>query len=404
MKTFRFLLILAALMMAVAPIAAQEDDIGSLKVGLLPVLDTLPFYVAEEAGYFEAVGVEVEGVPIASPVERDQLMQAGAIDGMLNEITTTATFNRDEVQVQALIAARIAYDDFPIFRVLAAPDSGIETPADLAGVPIGVSMNTIIEYLTYRLLEAEGVATEDVVVESVPLIPERYQLLMQGQLEAATLPDPLAQAAIEAGAVPVIDDSSYPAYSLSTLSFSVAAIEEKPEAIRRFLLAWDMAVQDINADPEAYRALFLEQVSVPESVQETYEIPPFPRATVPSAEQWDDVIDWLIEKELLDDAVPYDTSVNPDFLPEVEEEAVDNAALESAAELYAAVCAACHGEAGEGGVGPALAGNADLDTGQEHLTDVLVNGIDGTAMAAFGDTLTADEIGGLIALVQSWNE
>jgi NitT/TauT family transport system substrate-binding protein len=391
--------------MVSAPIAAQEDNIGSLKIGLLPVLDTLPFYVAEEAGYFEEVGVEVEGVPVASPVERDQLMQAGAIDGMLNEITTTATFNRDEVQVQILISARIAYDDFPIFRVLAAPDSGIETPADLAGVPIGVSMNTIIEYLTDRLLEAEGVAAEDVVVESVPLIPERFQLLMQGQLKAATLPDPLAQAAIEAGAVPVIDDSSNAAYSLSTLSFSVASIEEKPEAIRRFLLAWDMAVQDINADPEAYRALFLEKVSVPESVQETYEIPPFPRATVPSAEQWSDVIDWLIEKELLDEAVPYDTSVNPDFLPEVEEEeAVDDAALESAAELYAGVCAACHGEAGEGRVGPALAANADLDTSQAHLASVIENGIDGTAMAAFGDAFTADEIGGLIALIQSWNE
>ncbi|MCZ7542723.1 MAG: ABC transporter substrate-binding protein [Anaerolineae bacterium] len=171
------------------------------------------------------------------------------------------------MQIQALIAARIAYEDFPIFRVLSAPRSNITIPADLAGKEIGVSLNTVIEYVTSRVLEAEGLAPEDIAFASVPSIPERFQLLMQGQLLVATLPDPLAQAAIQAGATNVIDDAAYPAYSLSVLSFSVDAIENKPEAIRRFLLAWDMAVQDLNADPEAYRALFLEKVTVPESVQ-----------------------------------------------------------------------------------------------------------------------------------------
>lgn len=324
MKVFRVVIAAATLLtlasLAAAQLAAaQEEEIGSLKIGLLPVIDTLPFYVAEEAGYFDDVGVEVEGVPVASPVERDQVMQAGAIDGMLNELTTTATFNRDEVKVQIVSAARIAYEDFPIFRILSAPRSNVTIPSDLAGKEIGVSLNTVIEYVTDRILRAEGLAPDEIAFTSVPAIPERFQLLMQGQLLVATLPDPLAQAAMQAGATLVIDDSAYPEYSLSVLSFSVDAIENKPEAIRRFLLAWDMAVQDLNANPEAYRALFLEKVNVPESVQETYEIPPFPRATLPTEEQWADVLDWLIEKGLLDEEVPYEGSVNPAFLPEVPE-------------------------------------------------------------------------------------
>lgn len=324
MKVFRVVIVTVTLLtlasLAAAQLAAaQEEEIGSLKIGLLPVIDTLPFYVAEEAGYFDDVGVEVEGVPVASPVERDQVMQAGAIDGMLNELTTTATFNRDEVKVQIVSAARIAYEDFPIFRILSAPRSNVTIPSDLAGKEIGVSLNTVIEYVTDRILRAEGLAPDEIAFTSVPAIPERFQLLMQGQLLVATLPDPLAQAAMQAGATLVIDDSAYPEYSLSVLSFSVDAIENKPEAIRRFLLAWDMAVQDLNANPEAYRALFLEKVNVPESVQETYEIPPFPRATLPTEEQWADVLDWLIEKGLLDEEVPYEGSINPAFLPEVPE-------------------------------------------------------------------------------------
>jgi NitT/TauT family transport system substrate-binding protein len=298
-----------------APQKQLAEPVAPLKVGLLPVLDALPYYIAEENGYFAEEGVEVEAVPVASPVERDQLMQAGEIDGMLNEMTSTAVFNRESVQVQIVTIARAATPDGPVFRVLAAPDSGIESPADLAGVPIGVSLNTVIEYLTVRLLESEGLSSDQIVVESVPVIPERFQLLMSGQIQAATLPDPLAQAALEAGATPVIDDSSYPTYSVSVYSFSIKAIENNPEAVRRFVAVWDKAVADLNADPEAYRALFLEKVSVPESVQDTYRIPPFLPSQIPTEAQWNDVLAWLIDKELIETELPYADSITADFLP-----------------------------------------------------------------------------------------
>jgi NitT/TauT family transport system substrate-binding protein len=290
-------------------------EIASLKVALLPILDVLPFYVAEQNGYFTEEGVVVEGIPVASALERDQLMQSGEIDGMLTELSTVAVFNRDAVQVVALITARRAYADAPLFRVLAAPGSDIASPADLAGVPVGISENTIIEYVTDRLLEAGGLAADQIVGQSVPAIPERYQLLMEGQIAAATLPDPLAQSAIESGAVLVVDDSSLPDVAVSVLGFSAASIEGKAESIRRFLRAWDRAAADINADPEAYRALLLERVQVPPNVQETYTIPPFPRAEVPTSAQWDDVIAWLLEKGLIESAVSYEDSVSTDLLP-----------------------------------------------------------------------------------------
>ena len=293
----------------------MAEEVAPLKVAVLPVLDVLPLYIAQENGYFEEAGVEVEAVPVTSAVERDQLMQAGEIDGMLNEIATTALFNRDGVKIQAVIASRVATSDGPIFRIIASPSSEIETPADLAGVPIGVSVNTVIEYLTDRILEEEGLSSDQIVSESVPSIPERFQLLMEGQLQAATLPDPLAQAALEAGAKLVVEDSDYPFYSLSTLTFSVETIESNPEGLRRFLIAWDRAVQDLNADPEAYRGLFLEKVPTPESVQETYEIPPFPSNQVPTADQWADVNDWLLDKGLIESALPYEESVTAEFLP-----------------------------------------------------------------------------------------
>jgi len=295
--------------------AQKAQSANSLKVALLPILDTLPFHAAQAKGYFDRHGVTVTAVPVGSGLERDQLMQAGAIDGMLNEMATTANFNRERIQVQIVVSARKAYPHYPLFRLLSAPGSGLKTPADLKGIPIGISKNTIIEYVTDRLLAAGGLAPDQIVKKSVPVIPERFQLLLQGQLKAATLPDPLAKSALEAGAGAVIDDSAHPRYSVSVLSFSIEALKTKADAVRKFLKGWNQAVQDLNADPESYRSLLLQKIRVPKNIQQTYRIPSFPLREVPSADQWADVMNWMVSKGLLQTALPYKESITTDYLP-----------------------------------------------------------------------------------------
>ena len=292
---------------------AQTDH--SLKVALLPILDTFPFYVAEARGYFDRFAVTATAIPVSSGLERDQLMQSGAIDGMLNEMATTANFNRQQTQVRIVATARKAYPHYPLFRILSAPGSGLSSPADLKGIPIGIAKNTIIEYVTDRLLAAEGLSPDQIVKKSVPAIPERYQLLLQGQLKAATLPDPLAKSALESGAGAVVDDSTHPLYGISVLSFKIEAFKIKADAVRQFLKAWNQAAQDINADPESYRGLLLQKIRVPKNIQQTYRIPPFPLREIPGAESWADVMDWMVSKGLLKAPIPYKESVTADYLP-----------------------------------------------------------------------------------------
>lgn len=295
--------------------AALAAEAAPLKIALLPILDSFPFYVADDKGYFAKEDLHVNALAVGSGLERDQLMQSGAIDGMLNEIMSSASFNRNTVQVKIVMAARKAYSNYPLFRILSAPGSHIDTPEKLAGASIGIAKNTIIEYVTDRLLSEENIAAADIKKQSIPVIPERYQLLMQGRISAATLPDPLAKSAMEAGAGLVMDDAAYPRYSMSVLTFAVQTLEERPDDVRRFLQAWDRAAADINASPEAYRDLLLQKIRVPKNVQQTYRIPAFPRKEVPEPAQWADVMDWMVLKGLLDRALPYDDSITTRFLP-----------------------------------------------------------------------------------------
>ncbi len=295
-------------------VAEEKETPEHLRLALLPIPDVLPVYVAEAKGYFVEAGITVEALSVGSAVERDQLMQAGRIDGMINEISGAALFNRENVKMQIVSYARIPLENAPLFRVLAAPGSAITSVSDLAGVPVAISKNTVIEYITERLLQSGGVQGSDISFRSVPVLPERLQLLLAGQIEAATLPDPLGFAAIQAGAVEVVNDLQTADLSASVVSFSSASLAAKADTVKKFMAAWDKAVVDLNSNPQSFNTLMLEKIRVPKNVRQSFEIPPFPRASVPTEHQWDDVQQWMLEKKLLSHKVSYGDSVTADFL------------------------------------------------------------------------------------------
>jgi NitT/TauT family transport system substrate-binding protein len=288
---------------------------GKLKVAVLPILDSLPLYVAQQEGYFQKNGVEVELISVASAPERDQLMQSGQIDGMLNEVVSTILYNRDETRVVILRFARTVFPQTPMFRILAAKDSGIQSPADLMGVPIGISQGTVIEYTTDRILNKAGLADQDVKKESVPKIPDRMALLSSGKLKAAVLPDPMASLAMQNGAVDVVDDTSYPEISHSVWSFSARTLKENPESVRRFMLALEQAVQSINKDKGKWSDLLTQLKLVPPPLVGKFTVPDYPPASVPDEKQFADAQAWVKAKGLLQKDVQYKDMVDASYLP-----------------------------------------------------------------------------------------
>jgi len=311
---FRFLFVVLVALLTVSLAGCGTEEPTTLKMALLPIVDVLPMYVAEQNGYFEAQDIQIELVPVKSARERDALIQAGEVDGMLTDVPGVGLFNQETVQVKIVATARRAYPGSPLFRLLAAPGSQIDAAIDLAGVKIGISQNTVIEYITDRMLEKSGLGTDQIAIEEIKDIPVRFEQLMNGQLQAATLPDPLASGAIVAGARLVVDDSQFMGYSQSVLAFNLQALEDKSQTVDKFLAAWNKAVADLNSDPEAYRDLLIEKGRVPESVQDSYAMPPFPEGEITSPDQWDDVVAWLLDKGLIEREIPYDEAIDTSFV------------------------------------------------------------------------------------------
>lgn len=304
-----------ALALGLAACARAAQAPVTLKIGVLPILDALPMYAADSEGYFKQQGLDVQFIPVASAAERDQLMQAGQIDGMINDLVSTLFYNKDTTQIVVVRFARVATAKYPQYRILAAKGSGIQKVADLRGVPIGVSQGTVIEYVTDRLLTAEGLSPDDIKIIAVPKIPDRLSLLQSGQLKAATLPDPLSDLGIQSGATVVLDDTTHPEYGNSVFSFRKSVVDSQPQAIRGFLLAIEKATGDVNTDKTKWGNLLTEKNLVPAPVMGSYTLPDFPTASVPTQAQFADALDWAKAKGLVTGNVSFDASVSSAYLP-----------------------------------------------------------------------------------------
>ena len=315
--TITAMLLFSSLLGACAQ-ASSPTTIGelrTLKIAVLPILDALPMYVAQDQGFFEKQGVKVQLIPAASAAERDQLIAAGQADGMINEIVSTILYNKDQIQVQIVRFARVATADSAMYRILAAKNSNINSVNDLKGVPIGISQGTTIEYTTERLLTEQGFQPADIKTVAVPKISDRMALLGSGELKAATLPEPLSSLAVQGGARVILDDRQVTKYSYSTYAFRKAVIDAQPDAIRAFLVAVEDAVKMINQDPQKWSNLLSEQKVVPEPLKGSFVVPKFVTASIPTQAQWDDVLAWEKEKGLVKNEVSYTDSVTDRFLP-----------------------------------------------------------------------------------------
>jgi len=306
-------LLVSLIVAACSPTPAQEA--ATLKIAVLPIIDTLPMYVAQQEGLFAKHGVNVEFIPVASAPERDQLLAASQADGTVNETLAVMLFNKEFIQMQAVRYALRPAEGYGHFFILASAQSGITSVDGLKGVEIGVSQGTVIEYVTERLLQSEGFAADEIKTIAVPKIPDRMSLLASGELQAGVMPDPLASLVVAQGGVIVADDSTHPEYGFSIISFRKEVIDANPDAIRGFLAAIEEATALLNADPSKYKNVLNEQNLVPPPLLETYQTPPFPSAGVPTEAEWNDALNWLKEKGILTVDVSYADSVNPAFLP-----------------------------------------------------------------------------------------
>jgi len=311
----RTIIIIVLFLLGATAAAFPGSTLAAEKIvfGVLPVMQALPLFVAQEKGLFAEEGVEVELIPFRSGLEKDAAMAARQTQGYFGDMLTSIILGTNLMPVRMVATIFNTTGDQRMFAVLAAPGMGKPSLTDLARMGIAGSSNTVIEYVTTKLLENETPGASLNMIETKNILA-RMPMLLQGQVAGAVLPEPLVTLVEGKGATVVADDRGL-GITPTTLLFTKDFIDRNTDAVKAFLRATTRASALINQDPIMARPIMIKYARIPEPLQQSIAIPVFIPPAVPEKKIFMDVYNWLNDKGVLKSELTFNEMVRGDLLP-----------------------------------------------------------------------------------------
>lgn len=290
---------------ACSPIKETETTTKqTLTFGMMGSIDSVPFVIAKEKGMFEKEGIEVNIETFKNSKDRDAAFQAGTLDGVICDEVAISLYQNADFDVKI---TGITDGDF---MLVAGAKSGIKSLNDIKGKSAAISEKTAIEYTLDSILEKNSLTSKDVEKSVVPAIPTRLEMLNNGNVDTALLPEPFSSMAINAGGILLGSASNLATYP-SVSAFTQKSIDEKGSEIQAFYKAYNEAVDFINSTPVSeYEDIIISTVGYPAEMKGKITLPNFRKNTLPAEAELKSVIDWATETGLITKALTPSDVVN----------------------------------------------------------------------------------------------
>lgn len=285
-----------------------ESSVQAIRVGTLATEDILPVWVAQAEDLFADEGLTAEVTVFQSATELIAGFASGSVDFAMTDPMVAASMYASGVDLSAEWVTLGETADQGRFGIMTSAGSGYTSLEQLAGVPIGVGSNTILEYVMDRLMLDAGVPADQIVSEELQKLPVRYQAMVSGEVAAAALPASLLALGEAQGCVLIADDTQGDNISQSIMIAAGRMLGTDDGRVAGFRAAWDAAAQMINADGEKYRDVLVANANLPEEVAATYPISTYPLAARPTSGMVDPILSWMTEKGYLDAPLSYDAA------------------------------------------------------------------------------------------------
>lgn len=270
-----------------------EPTETTLRFGVMSSIDVVPLIIAQEQGYFEEEGVSVDLQVFAAAKDRDAALQAGELDGVLADEVAISIYQNSDINMQITGTTNGSW------TLVASPESGITSLADLKGKSMAISENTMIDYLSDYLAISNGMTTEDIEKVAIPPMPARLEALQNNQVNAAILPTPFNDTAIANGGVEIAKIYNED-IMISTTAFLQEIIDQNPEAIQGFYKAYNKAIDYINnTDISEFEDVIISAANYSDEMRGNIVLPEYVHNYLPKEENVQQVLDWSKDKGLL---------------------------------------------------------------------------------------------------------
>lgn len=277
----------------------SDKELQAITVGVMPDIDSVPIIIAQEKGYFAEEGLKVNIQQFKSAMDRDAALQSGNLDGAISDLLAVAFAKSGGFDVKVT-----AYTDGD-YKLIAGKNENVTSPKDLAGKDVAVSKNTIIEYVTDQISVSQSMKEDSINKVVIPQIPTRLEMLQNGKLAAATLPEPMGSIAVANGCK-FVTDSEQLGINPGVMMFTAKCVDNKKAELQAFYRAYNKAVKYLNEHPQdEYMDLIIEKSGFPAIAKTALKLPKYREVGLPQEKDVVDCMKWMNSKGLIKQEFSY---------------------------------------------------------------------------------------------------
>ncbi|WP_407639839.1 ABC transporter substrate-binding protein [Anaerovibrio lipolyticus] len=277
----------------------SDKELQAITVGVMPDIDSVPIIIAQEKGYFAEEGLKVNIQQFKSAMDRDAALQSGNLDGAISDLLAVAFAKSGGFDVKVT-----AYTDGD-YKLIAGKNENVTSPKDLVGKDVAVSKNTIIEYVTDQISVSQSMKEDSINKVVIPQIPTRLEMLQNGKLAAATLPEPMGSIAVANGCK-FVTDSEQLGINPGVMMFTAKCVDNKKAELQAFYRAYNKAVKYLNEHPQdEYMDLIIEKSGFPAIAKTALKLPKYREAGLPQEKDVVDCMKWMNSKGLIKQEFSY---------------------------------------------------------------------------------------------------
>ncbi len=287
-------------------IGCSKPQPSTLKLGYLPIAECTPLFVGKTENIFEKHGLNVELTEFDAGPTVIAASLGGSLDGGLSGVTPIF-FAIDKGKPIKMVndGGHVVPAEHPYVGIVVAVNSTIKSIQELRNKTIAVNGLKTIEDALLRVALRKANIGDSANVVTLPH-PNMVPALERGTIDASMAIEPYIAMGLSKGQIKVIVGSEdlIPSFQISAIFFTDNFIKNHSDLIDKFTVAYNEAIDSINANPVRAKEIVAEWTKTPLETAKAITLPGWSKEL--NTEGVKEAQSAMVENKILERAVEID--------------------------------------------------------------------------------------------------
>lgn len=286
-------------------------DSAALHVALMPVEDCFPFYLAQRTGIYERLGLDLRIHTYQAQLDTDTALARGHVHVSYSDLARAMMLQQDSVGLRAIATFEGRLDLISTHR------GRVRKLEQLKERMLAVARHSITDYWSDRLTDTASLARTDIFRPQINDVRIRTDMLCNGTMDAAFLPEPYAtEASLRGNRRNFSTRDLRPQLVALLVSKNCLNDDSRREQVNLLMKGYDQAVAQYALEPalrDSMPSLLSTLCLTPDTLVDSLitRLPSFTPLSRPRQTDADAALQWLrgrgkVKKNYTADSLIYD--------------------------------------------------------------------------------------------------